>query len=71
MSLYTVFADGEAQVQAPVQGQAQVQVPAPAPEQQSQQQAIYLASAPKMPAPYCATEKAIRLITPRGESSMK
>ena len=39
MSLYTVFADGEAQVQAPVQGQAQVQVPAPAPEQQSQQQA--------------------------------
>ena len=39
--------------------------------QHSQQQAIYLASAPKMPAPYWATEKAIRLITPRGESSMK
>ena len=39
--------------------------------QQSQQQAMYLARTPKIPAPYWATEKAIRLITPTGLSSMK
>ena len=38
--------------------------------QHSQQQAMYLASAEKMPAPYCATEYAISDATPSGESSM-